>query len=137
LRRTGPRARAARRAIYQAETVEVAHQWLEALEASWSKQYAEVGQMWRRVWEHITPMFALPPAVCKMIYPTNAVEALHRSLRKIINNWGGFPTDESAMKLPFLALKNVGLRWKRPVEWTAAFGQFSILFADRLQTSAR
>jgi putative transposase len=82
-------------------------------------------------------MFALPPAVCRMIYTTNAVEALHRSLRKIIKNRGRFPTDEAAMKLPFLALKNVGLRWKRPVEWTAAFGQFSILFADRLQASAR
>jgi putative transposase len=125
------------KAIYHAETVELAHQRLEVLEASWGEQYPAVGQMWRRAWEHVTPMFAFPPAVRKMIYTTNAVEALHRSLRKIIKNRGSFPTDEAAMKLLFLALKNVGLRWKRPVEWTAAFGQFSILFADRLQASAR
>ncbi len=57
-----------------------------------------------------------------MIYTTNAVEALHRNLRKIIKTRGSFPTDEAALKLLYLAIRNAGVHWRRPVEWTAANG---------------
>ena len=66
-----------------------------------------------------------------------AVESLHRSLRKIIKTRGSFPTDEAALKLLFLAIRNTGVHWKRPVEWTAAVGQFAILFGERFEPSAR
>ena len=68
-------------------------------------------------------MFAIPPAIRKMIYTTNALESLHRSLRKIIKTRGSFPSDEAAAKLLFLAIRNAGMRWKRPVAWAAAMGQ--------------
>jgi Transposase, Mutator family len=55
-------------------------------------------------------------------YTTNAVEALHRSLRKIIKTRGSFPNDDAALKLLYLAVKNAGLKWRRPIEWTAAMG---------------
>ena len=55
-----------------------------------------------------------------MIYTTNAVESLNRSLRKIIKTRGSFPSDEAATKLLFLAIRNAGVHWKRPIEWTAA-----------------
>jgi putative transposase len=83
------------------------------------------------------PLFAFPPAIRKMIYTTNAVDSLHRSLRKIIKTRGSFPTDEAALKLLFLAIRNAGLRWRRPIEWTVAMGQFAILFGDRFEASAR
>ncbi len=69
-----------------------------------------------------------------MIYTTNAVESLHRSLRKIIKTRGSFPNDDAALKLLFLALRNVGVRWRRPVAWTAAMAQFAILFGERFQS---
>ena len=65
-----------------------------------------------------------------MIYTTNAVEALHRSLRKIIKTRGSFPNDGDALKLLCLAVKNAGMRWRRAVEWTAAMGQFAIHFGS-------
>ena len=68
---------------------------------------------------------------------TNAVESLHRSLRKIIKTRGSFPTDGAALKLLFLAIRNAGVRWRRPIEWTDAMGQFAILFGDRFEASAR
>ena len=71
------------------------------------------------------------------ILVTNAVESLHRSLRKIIKTRGSFPNDQAALKLLFLAIRNGGVRWRRPVESTAAIGQFAILFGDRLEPSAR
>ena len=59
------------------------------------------------------------PGIRKMIYTTNAIEALHRSLRKIIKTRGSFPNDDAALKLLYLAIKNAGLRWRRGIEWTA------------------
>jgi putative transposase len=49
------------------------------------------GQAWRRAWEYVVPFFAFAPCIRKMIYTTNAVEALHRSLRKIIKTRRSFP----------------------------------------------
>ena len=110
---------------------------LDAFEAQWGRRYPAIGQAWRRAWEHVVPLFAFPPAIRKMIYTTNAVESLHRSLRKIIKTRGSFPTDEAALKLLFLAIRNAGLHWRRPIEWTAAMGQFAILFGERFEVSAR
>jgi putative transposase len=72
-----------------------------------------------------------------LIPVTNAVEALHRSLRKIIKTRGSFPRDEAATKLLYLAIRNAGVRWRKPVEWTAAMSQFAIQFGDRFPGSAR
>jgi len=125
------------KAIYRAETVEAAAARLDEFEAKWGARYPAIAPSWRRAWEHVVPMFAFPPAIRKMIYTTNALESLHRSLRKIIKTRGSFPSDEAATKLLFLAIRNAGIHWKRPVEWTAAMGQFAILFADRFAASAR
>lgn len=125
------------KAIYRAETAEAAQDRLDEFEAKWGARYPAIGQAWRRAWEHVTPLFAFPPAIRKMIYTTNAVESLHRSLRKIIKTRGSFPTDEAATKLLYLAIQNAGVHWRRPVEWTAAMSQFAILFGDRFAVSAR
>lgn len=125
------------KAIYRAETIEAAAARLDEFEAKWGGQYPAIVPSWRRAWEQVVPMFAFPPAIRKMIYTTNALESLHRSLRKIIKTRGSFPSDEAATKLLFLAIRNAGIHWKRPVEWTAAMGQFAILFADRFAASAR
>ena len=126
-----------RKAIYRAETAEAAAAELEAFDAPWGKRYPAIGQAWRRAGEYVVPLFAFPPAIRKMIYTTNAVESLHRSLRKIIKTRGSFPTDEAALKLLFLAIRNAGLRWRRAVEWTTAMGQFAILCGERFEPSAR
>ena len=124
------------KAVYRAETAEAAAARLEEFEAAWGSSYPAVAPAWRRAWEHVVPMFAFPPAIRKLIYTTNALESLHRSLRKIIKTRGSFPSDEAATKLLYLAIRNAGMRWKRPVDWTAAMGQFAILFEDRFPASA-
>jgi putative transposase len=74
-----------------------------------------------RAWP-LSAFFGFAPSIRKMIYTTNCVEALNRSLRKIIKTCGSFPNDEAALKLLYLAIKNAGLRWRRGIEWTAAMG---------------
>jgi len=125
------------KAIYRAENAEAARDRLGDFEARWGARYPAIGPAWRRAWEHVIPLFGFPPAIRKMIYTTNAVESLNRSLRKIIKTRGSFPTDEAAMKLLYLAIQNAGVHWRRPIEWTAAMSQFAILFGDRFAVSAR
>jgi putative transposase len=125
------------KAIYRAENADAALNRLSEFEAEWGKRYPAIGQIWRNAWEHVVPFFAFAPGIRKMIYTTNAVEALHRSLRKIIKTRGSFPTDEAALKLLYLAIRNAGVHWRRPVEWTAAMGQFAIHFGARFPGTAR
>jgi putative transposase len=124
------------KAIYRAESAETALDRLADFEDKWDARYPAIGQSWRRAWEHVIPLFAFPPDIRKMIYTTNAVESLNRSLRKIIKTRGSFPNDEAAMKLLYLAIQNAGIHWRRPIEWTAAMGQFAVLFGDRFAISA-
>jgi putative transposase len=125
------------KAIYRAEAADIALTRLEEFEAEWGKRYPAIGPIWRRAWEHVVPFFAFASGIRKMIYTTNCIEALNRSLRKIIKTRGSFPNDEAALKLLYLAIKNAGLRWRRGVEWTAAMGQFAIQFGDRFPGKAR
>ena len=125
------------KAIYRAENADAALAHLEEFEAEWGKRYPAIGATWRRAWDYVVPFFAFAPGIRKMIYTTNAVEALHRSLRKIIKTRGSFPNDDAALKLLYLAIKNAGLRWRRPVEWTAAMGQFAIQFGQRFPGTTR
>ena len=83
-------------------------------EVEWGKKYPAIGPAWRRAWNEVVPFFAYPPQIRKMIYTTNAIESLHRGLRKIIKTRGAFPSDEAAMKLLYLALRNLGVHWKPP-----------------------
>ena len=80
------------RAIYRAENAEVAELRLGEFEAEWGKKYPAIGPAWRRAWNEVVPFFAYPPQIRKMIYTTNAIESLHRGLRKIIKTRGASPT---------------------------------------------
>ena len=98
-------------------------------------RYPTISQSWRRNWEHITPFFAYPADIRKVIYTTNAIESTNMSLRKIIKNRGSFPNDEAALKLLYLALQNITARWTMPIrDWRAALNRFAILFEDRMPT---
>jgi putative transposase len=125
------------RAVYRAETAEIAELRLGDFEAEWGKKYPAIGPAWRRAWNEVVPFFAYPSQIRKMIYTTNAIESLHRGLRKIIKTRGAFPSDDAATKLLYLALRNLGVHWKPAIEWRAAYAQFAIFFPDRLPTTIR
>jgi len=126
------------KSIYRAETAEIALERLEEFEQGpWGKKYPVIAASWRRHWERVTPFFAYPPEVRRVLYTTNAIESLNMRLRKIIKNRGHFPSDEAATKLLYLALRNIMGVWARPTrEWKAALAQFAILFPERLAAIA-
>ena len=83
------------------------------------------------------PFFAFPADVRRIIYTTNAVESLNMSLRKIIKTRGAFPNEEAALKLLFLALRNVIDRWETVQHWKEAMARFTLLWEDRIQVAAQ
>lgn len=119
--------------IYQASTVEQAEDALSAFAQKWDSCYPTISQLWLRHWERIIPFFAYPPDIRKVVYTTNAVESLNRSVRKVLKNKGSFPDDESVLKLLYLALKNIAKKWTMPIpNWKAALSRFAIEFPDRM-----
>ena len=86
---------AAIRPIYTTATEVAAKAALEEFETGpWGAKYATISGLWRRAWEHVTPFFAFPPKVRRIVCTTNAIESVHIRLRKIIKSRGHFPTDE-------------------------------------------
>lgn len=121
------------RTIYAATTVEEAEQNLNKFEEKWGTAYTPIVQSWRRNWARIIPFFDYPPEIRKVIYTTNAIESVNMSLRKITKNRGSFPSDESLLKLFYLALNNISKKWTMPIrDWKVALNRFSIQFEDRM-----
>jgi putative transposase len=120
------------RPIYTAIDADQAMHALEAFEEKWGKQIPVIGQAWRNAWEHVTPFMAFEPEVRRVIYTTNAIEALNRQLRKAIKTKGHFPTEDAARKLIYLAIGNAVPQWTRTRGWTKAMLAFKIHFGDRL-----
>ena len=70
--------------ICQAAVVKEAQTNLNAFENTWDKHYPSIFRSWRKGWEHIIPFFDYPKDIRKVIYTTNAIESMNRSLLKII-----------------------------------------------------
>jgi len=122
--------------IYTAANAEAAQLALEAFDSKWGARFPVITQAWLEVWEHVIPFLAYPPEVRRVIYTTNAIEALNRQLRKAIKTKGSFPDDDAARKLIYLAVQNATPQWTRTRNWTTALLAFKIHFGDRLPDSA-
>jgi putative transposase len=118
--------------IYTAIDSDHALEALEAFDQKWGRQLPVITKAWRDSWEHVIPFMAFPPEVRRVIYTTNAIEALNRQLRKAIKTKGQFPNEEAARKLIYLAIQNAVPQWTRTRHWTMALLAFKIHFGDRL-----
>jgi putative transposase len=121
--------------IYRAATEAQAEQELKEFTGKWGSKYQAIGRLWKENWARVIPFFEFPAEVRRVIYTTNAVESLHMSLRKIIKTRGSFPSEEAAMKLLYLALRNVIAKWETIQHWKAALNHFQILWGERIQTA--
>jgi putative transposase len=118
--------------IYTAINAEAAHAELERFDEKWGARFPVITQAWLDAWEYITPFLAFGPEVRRVIYTTNAIEALNRQLRKAIKTKGSFPTEDAAHKLIYLAVQNAVPAWTRTRNWTVALLAFKIHFGDRV-----
>ena len=119
--------------IYQSATETEARQELERFAATWEAQYPKIAQSWRDHWDNLITLFEYPPQIRKAIYTTNAIESLNSVIRKATQRRKLFPSDESAMKVVFLAIQNAAKKWTMPIHnWKAALNRFIIEFGDRI-----
>src|SRR5215211_3181481 len=124
---------AALKEVYRARTAEAGQAALQAFdEGPWGRKYAAIAPSWRRAWGAVVPFYAFPAEVRRLLYTTNAIEALNSKLRRAVRARGHFPTDEAALKLLFLVLNRSEKEWTMPArEWCMAKAQFAILFGER------
>jgi putative transposase len=124
---------AALKDIYRAVDAKAGEAALTAFEDGlWGRRYPAIAQSWRRAWAEVIPFYAFPDHVRRILYTTNAIEALNSKLRRAVRARGHFPNDEAAMKLLFLVLNRSEKEWKMgPREWIMAKAQFAVLFGER------
>ncbi len=125
------------RTIYTAPTVEAAELALTDLDGEWGRQYPGVIDVWRRAWNEFIPFLDYPVELRRVVYTTNTIESINFQLRKITKTRGHFPSDEAAMKLLYLGLRNISS--KRGGEsgtgtsgWKMALNTLVVLFPGRL-----
>lgn len=118
--------------IYQSATLAESEAALDAFAQKWDSVYPAVSQIWIRHWENVIPIFDYPMEIRRVIYTTNAIESVNRSLRKVIKTKAVFPTEDAVLRLMYLAMNNIAKKWNRPIKnWREALSHFAILFPER------
>jgi putative transposase len=131
---------AALRLIYSAQSADAAAAALDTFAAGpWAQRFPTIVTMWRAAWTHVIPFFAFPTEVRRVIYTTNHLESVNARIRKVIKTRGHFPSDEAAIKLIWLALRNLTADWTKPaMHWKPALNEFAVAYGDRfLRSSVR
>lgn len=120
--------------VYKANSRDLAESKLLELEEKWGKKYPLVLKSWNNNWHNLSGYFRYPPEIRKMIYTTNAVEGLHRQIRKVTKTKGSFTSQTALEKLIYLAIKNISKKWLMPIpNWSLIIGQLDIFFTGRLK----
>ena len=119
--------------VYRATSKDAAEQALDELEARWGNLYPIVIKSWRTKWDNLSAYFKYPPEIRRVIYTTNSIEAVHRQFRKLTKTKGGFPNEDSLLKLLYLGVQNASKKWTMPIQgWNIALSQLAIFFEGRL-----
>ena len=127
------------RPIYTAIDETAAAAALDAFAERWGRRYPAIVRLWRRSWEQFTPFLTFPPEVRRVIYTTNLIESINARLRKVTRNRGQFPSEQAALKVLYLAVRNLE-EFRRPnvgirsSGWKQALQAFTIYFEGRIPT---
>lgn len=119
--------------VYQAVNEEQGYERLLEFEQKWGQKYPLSCKSWLDNWVNLSAFFEYDAAVRKIIYTTNAVEGVHRQLRKVTKTKGAFPSEQALLKLLYLAVREICKKWTMPMQnWGMVFSQLYIKFGERL-----
>lgn len=123
--------------IYQANTEDQALAELDWFSQQWSAQYPQIAKSWTTHWVNLRALYEYPPDIRKAIYTTNAIESLNSVIRSATKRRKLFPSDESALKVIYLAISQVAKKWTMPIHhWRLALNRFMIEYGDRIEKYA-
>ena len=121
------------KAVYAAVDETAALDALDAFSARWDKKYPKISQSWRDNWPNLSTYFKYPQEVRRLIYTTNTIEGFNRQLRKVTKAKSVFPTDNSLLKMLYLAMMDITKKWTgRRQDWSVIHAQLTVFFADRM-----
>ena len=119
--------------VYAAVDEQTALFELDAFEEKWSRKYPKIASSWRSKWPNLATYFKYPQEVRTLIYTTNSIENFNRQLRKVTKAKSVFPTDDSLLKMLYLAMTDITRKWTgRRKDWGVIHSQLEVFFADRL-----
>ena len=121
------------KAVYAAVDEETALNALDVFAEHWDKKYPKISQSWRDNWANLSTYFKFPQEVRRLIYTTNTIEGFNRQLRKVTKSKSVFPTDDSLLKMLYLAMTDITKKWTgRRQDWSKIYAQLTIFFEERL-----
>jgi len=126
------------RPVYTAASVDAAEKAFTEFENGLGKKYPAIVRLWRDQWETFVPFLAFPAEVRRVVYTTNMIESINYQLRKVTKNRGHFPNERAALKLLYLAVRNIttqrgGEAGTGTWGWKACLNQLAIYFPGRFE----
>lgn len=121
------------KAVYAAPDEQAALSALDDFEKIWGQKYPRIAKSWRENWPNLSTYFKFPGAVRRLIYTTNTIEGFNRQLRKVTKSKSVFPTDDSLLKMLYLAMIDITKKWTgRRMDWRQIHAQLLIYYGDRM-----
>ena len=121
------------KAVYAAVDEPAALEALEVFAQRWDKKYPKISASWQDNWPNLSTYFKFPQEVRRLIYTTNTIEGFNRQLRKVTKPKSVFPTDDSLLKMLYLAMMDITKKWTgRRQDWSLIYAQLAVYFDDRI-----
>ena len=119
--------------VYSAVDEEHAAAALDMFGEKWDNKYPKIYKSWHDKWPLLSTYFKYPEAIRRLIYTTNAIEGFNRQLRKVTKAKTIFPSDDSLLKMLYLAMTDITKKWTgRRQDWSQIRAQLEIYFEDRI-----
>jgi transposase-like protein len=122
--------------VYTAPTVAAAEQQFGEFAEIWRGKYPAMIAMWERSWPEFTPFLDFPLEIRKLIYTTNGIESLNSRFRQAVRRRGHFPTEQAAMKILYLTVRERRPNRSNPTgritDWKSILNTLAITYGDRL-----
>ena len=123
--------------VYKAPSEDKASYELDKLMAKWGQKYPLAVNSWKNNWIHISTFFKYPEHIRRIIYTTNALEGLHRQLRKVTKNRSVFPNDDALTKILYLAIQDIMKKWTMSLaNWALTISQLAVMYEGRFDLTA-
>jgi transposase-like protein len=118
--------------VYKAPNLDAAEIAMDEFEKQWDEHYPLVVKSWRKNWQFLTTFFDYSKDIRRIMYTTNIIEGFNRQLRKYTKTRGAFSSDDSLMKLLFMATMNISKNWTaKPPNWGQVQQQLIIKYEER------
>lgn len=122
------------RAIYSASDIQQAEIALESFKAKWDKKYPEISKKWEQSWDELMGFMDFGSNLRRLIYTTNPVEALHRTMRKVTKTKGAWSNEKALIKQLYLSLRVNKKSWNKKVfNWNPIQRELVMHYGERYE----